>query len=119
MCDDGDDDELTQRLTDLRTINADLEAAGEPPLYSYKTSGIPLATLREMEGLIENLRKTKNNMETAYIELRKEEGDIEVIKGELERERARYDSDKNKLKHIEEEIRQREKSYLPKTVQRP
>jgi len=71
MFDEGDDDELTLRLTDLRTINADLEAAGEPPLDSYKTSGIPLATLREMEGLTENFRTTNSNTETAYIELRK------------------------------------------------
>jgi len=78
--DDGEDDELTQRLTDLRTINADLEAAGELPLDSYRTSGIPLETLREIKGLTENLRKTKSNMEAAYIELRKKEGDIGVIK---------------------------------------
>jgi len=72
--DDEDDDELTQRLTDLRTINADLEAAGEPPLESYRTSGIPLETLKEMEGLTDNLRKTKGNLVTAYVELRNEEG---------------------------------------------
>jgi len=57
--DDGDDDELTQRLTDLRTINADLEAAGEPPLDSYKTSGITLETLREMEGLTNNSERKR------------------------------------------------------------
>jgi len=39
--DDEDDDELTQRLTDFRTINEDLEATGEPPLDSYRTPGIP------------------------------------------------------------------------------
>jgi len=39
-------------------------------------SGIPSATLREMEGLTENLRTTKSNTQTVYIELRKEEGDI-------------------------------------------
>jgi len=47
--DDRDDDELTERLTDLRTINADLEAAGvklHTPLESYRTSGIPLETER-------------------------------------------------------------------------
>jgi len=46
--DDKDDDEL-------RIIYTDLEAAGEPPIESYRTSGIPLATLREVEGLTENL----------------------------------------------------------------
>jgi len=72
MFDDGDDDELTQRLTDLRTINADLEDAGEPHLDSYKTPGIPLETLREMEGLTKNLINTKSNMVAAYY--RDEEG---------------------------------------------
>jgi len=71
---DKDDDELTQRLTDLKTINANLEAVGEPPLDSYKTPGIPLETLREMEGLTDTLIKTKSGMEAAYVELRKEEG---------------------------------------------
>jgi len=45
------DDEVTQRLTNLRTINADLEAAGEPPLDTsslMRTRGVPLATLREI-----------------------------------------------------------------------
>jgi len=51
-------------------------------------------------------------MEAAYIDLRKEEGDIGVIKDELERERARDDPDQNKIKHLEEEIRQREESYF-------
>jgi len=45
--------------------------------------------LREIEGLAENFRKTKSNMDEAYIELRKEEGDIGVIKDEIERERTR------------------------------
>jgi len=42
-----------------------------------------------MEGLTNNPRKTKSNMEAAHIELRKEEGDIGVIKDELERESSR------------------------------
>jgi len=111
---DGDDDGLTQRLTDLRTINGNLEAEVEPPLDSYKTSGIPLATLREIEGLTNNLSKTKSNTEAAYIELRNEEGDIGVIKDELEREIALDEPDQNKIKHLEEEIRQREESYFAK-----
>jgi len=41
---DVDDDELTQRLTDLRTINAELRAEGEPELDSY----VHRETLREM-----------------------------------------------------------------------
>jgi len=114
----GDDDELTQRLTDLRTINVDREASEAAgvklytPLASYRTSGIPLETLREMEGLTDNLRKSKSNMEAAYLELRKEEGDIGVIKDELERERALGEPDQNKIKNLEEEIRQREESYF-------
>jgi len=74
--------------------------------------GIPPETLREMEGLTENLRKTKSNMEAAYIELRKKEGDIGVIKDELKRERALDEPDQNKIKHLEEEVRQREESYF-------
>jgi len=106
---------LLKRLTDIRTINADLEAAGELPLDApslTRTAGIPLETLREMEGLTNNLRKTKSNMEAAYIELRKEEGDIGVIKDELERERALDEPDRNKLKSLEEEVKEREKSYF-------
>jgi len=122
--DDGEDDELTQQqlmnltyLADLkseildRTITAS-KSAGEPPLESYRTSGIPRAELREIEGLTNNLRKTKSNMEAAYIELRKEEGDIGVIKDELERERARDEPDQNKIKHLEEEIRQKRRILL-------
>jgi len=85
-----------------------LEAAGESPLDNYKTPGISLETLREMEWLTNNLRKTRSSMEAAYIELRKEEGDIGVIKDAVERERARDDPDQNKIKHLEEQIRQRE-----------
>jgi len=70
-----------------------------------RTSGIPLETLREMEGLT----KTKSNMEAAYIELRKEEGDIGVIKDEIERERALDEPNQNKIKHLEEEVKEREK----------
>jgi len=51
-------------------------------------------------------------MEAAYIELRKEEGDIGVIKDELKREIALDDPDQNKIKHLEEKIRQREESYF-------
>jgi len=108
MFDDEDDAKLTQRLTDLRTIKADLEDAA----YIYTLSRIPRVELREMEGLTNNLRKTKSNMEAAYKALRKEEGDIGVIKEEIERETARDDPDQNKIKHLEEEIRQREESYF-------
>jgi len=63
-----------------------------------------------MEGLTNNPRKSKSNMEAAYIELRKEERDIGVIKDELEKESD--EPDQNKIKHLEEEIRQREESYF-------
>jgi len=65
-----------------------------------------------MEGLTNNPRKTKSYMVAAYIKLRKEEGDIGVIKDELERERALDEPDQNKIKYLEEEIRQREESYF-------
>jgi len=51
-------------------------------------------------------------MEAAYIELRKEEGDIGVIKDELERERAKPEPDRNKHKQLEEDVKEREKSYF-------
>jgi len=51
-------------------------------------------------------------MLAAYIELKKEEWDIGVSKDEFERERARDDPDQNKIKHLEEEIKQREESYF-------
>jgi len=93
---------------DLRGINAELRAEGEPELKSY----VPRETLREMEGLTTNLRRTALNMEAAYIELWKEEGDIGVIKDELERERARDDPDQNKLKQLKEEVKEREREVL-------
>jgi len=63
--DDKDDDELTLQ----QLINEDSKSTGEPPLDSYKTSGIPQAKSIEMYELNEHLRKTKSSMEAAYIEL--------------------------------------------------
>jgi len=104
--DGGDDNELTSLLN-----------AGELPpdifddsqLEMDKTPGIHPETLREIEGLTENLTKTKSNSLAAYVELLKEKGDIGVIKDELERERAKDKLNQNKIKYLNEDIKQREK----------
>jgi len=83
---DWEDNKLTRQqlmnVTDLIYLKAEIldrtiaasESAGEPPLESYRTPGISLKTLREMERLTNNPIKTKTNIEASYVELRKEEG---------------------------------------------
>jgi len=114
--DDGDYNDINTLLDEELTPDifkdARIEIKTRDDLDSYRTPGIPPETLREIEGLADNLRKTKSNMEEAYVELRREEGDIGVIKDELEIERARDKPDQNKIKHLNEEIKQREEYYF-------
>jgi len=53
-------------------------------------------------------------MGKVYEELRNEEDKIEEIKEELKRERARNDPDQNKIKDLEEKLRQKEEPYFAK-----
>jgi len=83
-------------------------------LKKDEDSGIPQAESIEMYELTENLRKKKSKMGKVYEELRIEEEDIGLIKEELKRERARDEPDQNKIKDLEEEIRQLEEPYFAK-----
>jgi len=99
-----DDAQSTAELTD---VNADLRAEGEPELDSH----VPRSDLREISGLRDNIRMIDSNLAAARTELREEEGDINKIK-EIKSERALDEPDQNKIKHREEEVREREESYF-------
>jgi len=115
-----DDDEVTQLLTDLRTINTELRAEEEPPLDANRLLDFGISTqyLREVGGLTDNIRKLESNLAAARIQMKVEEEAIGKLKEEFKTERAEPEPDRAKPKHLEEEIKQREKCLLckPKTL---